>query len=77
MIQLFSNGDKDTIDFAVERCGKLIAPWELEQAFSREQNSQLLFFKGRPPAAAMRLEHADVARIRDYASRGLIRLPRN
>ena len=75
LVQLFATGDLQTIAYAVERCGKLIAPWELEAAFAREQMSQLLLFKGRSPAAAMRLSHEDVARFREHAARGITNIP--
>jgi type IV secretion system protein VirD4 len=67
VVQLFANGDGETIDYAARRLGKLIAPWELETAFAREHLSQLLLMKGQAPAAAMRLAHSDVDLIRERA----------
>jgi hypothetical protein len=46
---------------------KLIAPFELRTAFSRQRFSQLLLMEGLPPAAALRLEHGDVEMIRERA----------
>jgi len=43
---------------------RLIEPFELRTAFSRQRFSQLLMIEGEPPAAAIRLEHDDVAAIR-------------
>lgn len=62
-IQLFGNGDAETIDYVAHRLGKLMTSWEQAQAFSRENDSQLILMKGRPPAAALRLSHEDVAAI--------------
>jgi type IV secretion system protein VirD4 len=73
LVQLFANGDGETLEYAARKCGKLITPSELEIAFAREQMSQLLFFKGEPPAAAMRLDHDGVARIREHAGRAFVR----
>ena len=65
LIQMFANGDEETLRYAASRLEKLIAPFELRTAFSRERFSQLLLIEGLPPAAALRLGHADVAAIRD------------
>jgi type IV secretion system protein VirD4 len=67
LVQLFANGDGETIDYVSRRLGKLVAPWELETGFAREHESQLLLIKGKAPAAASRLSHDDVARIRQHA----------
>jgi type IV secretion system protein VirD4 len=67
LIQCFANGDQSTVEYIAKRLEKLIAPFELRAAFSRGQFSQLLMIEGEPPAAAMRLEHEDVAAIRDQA----------
>jgi type IV secretion system protein VirD4 len=64
LVQCFSNGDQSTLDSIAERLGNLIAPFELRTAFSRQRHSQLLMFEGERPAAAMRLDHGDVAAIR-------------
>jgi hypothetical protein len=53
--------------YAAERLEKLIAPFELRTAFSRQRFSQLLLMEGMPPAAALRLEHSDVEMIRERA----------
>lgn len=67
LLQFFANGDEETLRYAASRMEKLIAPFELRMAFSRQRHSQLLLMEGMPPAAALRLEHADVARIRERA----------
>jgi len=46
------------------RFEQLIMPFELRTAFSRTNFTQLLMFEGEQPAAAVRLEHDDVAMIR-------------
>jgi hypothetical protein len=43
---------------------KLMEPFELRAAFSRERFSKLLLMEGKPPAAAIRLEHHDVGRFK-------------
>jgi type IV secretion system protein VirD4 len=63
LIQCFSNGDQPTLDYVARRLEKLAEPFELRTAFSRERFSQLLMFEGKRPAAAIRLEHEDVAEI--------------
>jgi type IV secretion system protein VirD4 len=65
LVQLFANGDSETLEYVTKRLGKLITPWELELAFAREHEGQVLLKKGLPPAAAMRLSHDDVERIRE------------
>jgi type IV secretion system protein VirD4 len=64
LVQLFANGDQSTLDYIAQRVDKLIAPFELRTAFSRQRFSQLLLMEGLPPAAALRLGHDDVAAIR-------------
>jgi hypothetical protein len=64
-LQLFANGDEETLGYAAGRMEKLIAPFELRTAFSRQRFSQLLLMEGLPPAAALRLEHSDVEMIRE------------
>jgi type IV secretion system protein VirD4 len=64
LIQCFATGDQSTLDYVSRRLGKLAAPFELRSAFSRQRFSQILLMEGKPPAAAMRLEHDDVAAIR-------------
>ncbi len=71
LIQLFANGDEETLRYAAGRMEKLIAPFELRTAFSRERFSQLLLMEGLPPAAALRLDHSDVAMIREHAATAL------
>lgn len=67
LLQLFANGDEETLRYAAGRMEKLIAPFELRTAFSRQRFSQLLLMEGMPPAAALRLEHSDVEMIRRRA----------
>ena len=67
LVQLFANGDEETLRYAAGRMEKLIAPFELRTAFSRQRFSQLLLMEGMPPAAALRLEHSDVEMIRERA----------
>jgi len=64
LVQLFANGDEETLRYVAGRLEKLIAPFEQRTAFSRERHSQLLLMEGLPAAAALRLEHADVELIR-------------
>lgn len=71
LVQMFANGDKLTLEYATRKLGKLTVPWEQELTFARENESQLLLMKGRPPAAAMRLSHEDVERIRNRADDAL------
>jgi len=74
LVQLFANGDEETLRYAAGRLEKLIAPFELRTAFSRRRFSQLLLMEGMPPAAALRLEHSDVEMIRERAQ-GASRAP--
>jgi type IV secretion system protein VirD4 len=67
LLQLFANGDEETLRYTAGRLEKLIAPFELRTAFSRQRFSQLLLMEGKPAAAALRLEHADVDMIRQRA----------
>jgi type IV secretion system protein VirD4 len=67
LVQLFANGDEETLRYAAGRLEKLIAPFELRTAFSRRRFSQLLLMEGLPAAAALRLEHDDVGMIRARA----------
>jgi type IV secretion system protein VirD4 len=64
LVQCFANGDQSTLDYIARRLDNLIKPFELRTAFSRRRFSQLLMFEGERPAAAIRLEHEDVAAIR-------------
>src|SRR4029077_1059261 len=64
LVQCFANGDQSTLDYIARRLQKLIEPFELRTAFSRQRFTQLLMFEGERPAAAIRLEHEDVAMIR-------------
>jgi type IV secretion system protein VirD4 len=82
LIQCFANGDEETLGYIARRLAKLIAPFELRTAFSRGRFTQLLMMEGEPPAAAERLEHDDVAEIRDrielragYRQAGRLALP--
>jgi type IV secretory pathway TraG/TraD family ATPase VirD4 len=65
LVQCFANGDQSTLNYIARRLEHLAEPFELRTAFSRERFSQLLMFEGKRPAAAIRLEHDDVAAIRD------------
>jgi type IV secretion system protein VirD4 len=67
LIQCFANGDQSTLSYIANRLENLIAPFELRTAFSRSRFSQLLMMEGEPPAAAIRLEHEDVAAMRANA----------
>jgi type IV secretion system protein VirD4 len=67
LVQLFANGDEETLRYAERRLGKLITPFELRTAFSRERFSQLLLMQGKPPAASLRLDHTDIDRLRARA----------
>ena len=71
LVQLFANGDEETLRYAAGRMEKLIAPFELRTAFSRQRFSQLLLMEGEAPAAALRLDHADVTAIRRNLMRSL------
>jgi type IV secretion system protein VirD4 len=71
LLQLFANGDEETLRYTAGRLEKLIAPFELRTAFSRDRSSQLLLMEGLPPAAALRLEHSDVEMIRNRAEQAL------
>jgi hypothetical protein len=64
LVQCFANGDQSTLDYIATRLERLIAPFELRTAFSRQRFSQLLMIEGEPPVTAIRLEHGDVAAIR-------------
>jgi hypothetical protein len=64
VLQCFANGDQTTLEYLQRRTANLISPFELRTALSREGHGQLLLIEGRPPAAAVRLEHGDVERIR-------------
>jgi type IV secretion system protein VirD4 len=66
LIQCFANGDQSTLDYISRRLEQLVAPFELRTAFSRQRFSQLIMMEGEPPAAAIRLEHEDVAAIREH-----------
>jgi type IV secretion system protein VirD4 len=67
LVQCFANGDQATLDYLARRLERLMVPFELRTAFSRQGYSQLLLIEGEPPAAAIRLEHEDVAAIRAQA----------
>ncbi len=69
LTQCFANGDQPTLDYIARRLERLIEPFELRTALSRESFGQLLMMEGCPPAAAVRLEHADVMAIRAMAER--------
>ena len=69
LVQCFANGDQTTLAYIAGRLENLMAPFELRSAFARQRFSQLLMFEGEPPAAAIRLEHQDVAAIRAHIER--------
>jgi type IV secretion system protein VirD4 len=69
LIQCFANGDQPTLEYVSRRLERLIEPFELRTAFSRARFTQLLMMEGEPPAAAVRLEHKDVAVIRERLAR--------
>lgn len=69
LIQCFANGDEETLGYIARRLARLIEPFELRTRFSRQRFTQLLMMEGEPPAAALRLEHADVATIRERIAR--------
>jgi type IV secretion system protein VirD4 len=69
LVQCFANGDEETLSYIARRLDGLIKPFELRTAFSRQKFTQLLMMEGAAPAAAMRLEHDDVASIREAALR--------
>ena len=69
LVQCFANGDQSTLDYISRRLERLVAPFELRTLFSRQRFSQLLMIEGEQPAAAIRLEHQDVANIRAHVLR--------
>ena len=64
LVQNFANGDQASLEYVARRIENLMVPFELRVAFSRERFSQLLMMEGKPPAAALRLDHEDVVGIR-------------
>jgi type IV secretion system protein VirD4 len=76
LVQCFANGDQSTLNYIARRLERLVEPFELRTAFSRERYAQLLMMEGKPPAAATRLEHADVMAIREQLLRRARTLPR-
>jgi type IV secretion system protein VirD4 len=68
LVQCFANGDQATLNYVAQRLERLAEPFELRTAFSRERFSQVLMIEGKPPAAALRLGHDDVAAIRERAA---------
>jgi type IV secretion system protein VirD4 len=64
LLQCFAINDEATLDYVSRRMGKHMSPFEIRTAFSREQSTQILMMEGKPPAAAMRLDHEDVEWIR-------------
>jgi type IV secretion system protein VirD4 len=69
LVQCFANGDQATLNYVAQRLERLAEPFELRTAFSRERFSQVLMIEGKPPAAALRLGHDDVAALRARAVR--------
>jgi type IV secretion system protein VirD4 len=76
LVQCFANGDQPTLEYVSRRLERLIEPFELRTAFSRGRFTQLLMMEGEPPAAAVRLEHKDVAGIRQQLARRAAASPR-
>src|SRR6266849_450386 len=68
LVQCFANGDQSTLDYIARRLESLVEPFEVRTAFSRQRFTQLLMIEGKPPAAAVRLEHADVVSIREQVA---------
>lgn len=64
VVQCFANADQATLDYIMRRTENLILPFESRTAFHRQSFAQMLLMDGLPPAAAVRLEHRDVAAIR-------------
>jgi type IV secretory pathway TraG/TraD family ATPase VirD4 len=71
LVQCFANGDEATLDYIAQRLGGLAKPFELRTAFARQHFTQLLMIEGVAPAAALRLEHDDVAAIRERAEQAM------
>ncbi len=69
LVQCFAMGTSSRSTISRNVWTNLIAPFELRTAFSRQRFSQLLMFEGEPPAAAIRLEHQDVAAIRNHIAK--------
>ncbi len=59
--------------YIARRLENLVVPFELRTVFSRQRFSQLLMIEGERPAAAIRLEHTDVAAIRAHVVRQVTR----
>jgi type IV secretion system protein VirD4 len=70
LIQCFANGDQTTLNYITQRLERLVQPFELRMAFSRQRFTQLLMMEGQPPAAVVRLEHEDVTAIRELVVQG-------
>lgn len=77
LVQCFANGDQSTLNYISQRLSNLIMPFETRAAFSRQRHCQLLMFEGEQPAAAMRLEHEDVAAIRAGIGKQILPSMRN
>ncbi len=67
VVQCFANADQATLDYLARRMENLIQPFELRTAFSRDGGGQILMIEGKPPMAASRLEHGEVASLRAMA----------
>lgn len=75
LVQMFVNGDDESLRYAASRMERLIAPFEMRMAFSRARGAQLLLWEGLPPAAAARLTLDDVAQIREAMRARMLGLP--
>jgi type IV secretion system protein VirD4 len=69
LVQCFSLGDRTSLEYVADRLARLVVPFEIRTAFARKQYTQLLMMEGEAPAAAIRLEHHDVAAIREWIMR--------
>lgn len=69
LMQCFANGDEPTLEILRRRLAGLMEPFEMRRVFARDRFTQLLLMEGEAPAAALRLEHEDVAWIRAEALR--------
>jgi type IV secretion system protein VirD4 len=72
VLQFFATNDMTTQSYICERLAKLIHPFEIEEAFRREDFGQLIKISGYPPMAAVRLSHDDVMSIRRSVARRIM-----
>ena len=74
VVQCFANADQTTLSYLTQRLEGLIHPFEIRTAFARDSYAQMLLMEGLPPAAAIRLDHTDVADLRQRAKRKTVML---